>query len=193
MFSIREGEREIDVIARKYKRAADRMPHLAVSSQIEATQREMAGHAEARDALEMTVLEAMELADEQAVALAGAAELVASLEGVLAERTAAWEARAGGLQETAGRLAHVREEVASPLPSDLMRRYRGGVNASSAGRRVKGGATTVSDATCDTCWAQIPRRWVNETLARKAVYCCQTCKRVLLVDPEVAEEASVAG
>ncbi len=47
-------------------------------------------------------------------------------------------------------------------------------------------------ATCDTCWAEIPRRWINETIARKGLYSCQTCKRIVIADRVVREPSAEA-
>ena len=165
------------------------MPNLTSSAQIEATQREIAGLGDQYDELEMSVLERMELVDTLTKSLDAATALSARIEPALAEREKTWAIRKSELDADVARLTSAREAVANPLPADLIRMYRSGIKASS-GRRAPGGATTVTGATCDTCWAEFPRRWVNETIARKAVYACQTCKRVLLADaapPEASE------
>jgi len=181
--TVREGERDLSVLERRRKRAADRMPYLTSSTQIEATQREVATLGDERDELETTILEGMEVVEGLEGDFAAATSSAALLDGALGERTASWEARRGSLEAIVAEKSAARDVVAAPLPSELMRMYRAGVKASASGRRDPAGATTVDGATCNTCWAEVPRRWVNETIARKQIYACQTCKRIVLADP----------
>lgn len=186
---VRGGEREIDELERRQKRASDRMPNLTSSSQIEATEREVARLIEEREEIEMTTLEVMEEVDGLKGQLQAATELAESVGAVLTKRAGAWGARKVSLEQTVAEKAAAREIVVAPLSSELMRLYRAGVNASNVGRG-KGGATTETDATCDTCWAEIPRRWINETIARKGLYSCQTCKRIIIADRVVKEPSA---
>lgn len=179
--SVRDGERDLAALERRRERAEARIPHLTSAEQIEATQREIGGLGEQYDELEMDVFERMEAADTLTSSLDAATLLCARVEPALAERMKVWTTRKAELDAEVARLTAAHETVTAPLPADLMRMYRSGIKASS-GRRAPGGATTVTGATCDTCWAEFPRRWVNETIARKSIYACQTCKRVLLAD-----------
>jgi len=187
---VREGERELAVIERRRKRAADRMPYLTSSTQIEATQREVAKLEEERDAVELATLEVMEEVETLEGGLAAARDLAETVARAIAKREADWAAEKGSLEAVVAEKAAAREAVVAPLSAELMRMYRGGVKASSLGKRTKAGATTVDGATCNTCWAEVPRRWVNETIARRAIYTCQNCKRIVLADPADPEPAT---
>ena len=179
---VRDGERDLAALNRRRTRAQDRVPLLTSQSQIEATQREIAAIGEEADEVELATLEGMEQVDDLRGQHATAAAQVTLLEGALERRSAAWASRELTLRPKIAALSAEREPLVAPLGSELMRVYRGGVRASSMGKREPAGATGVTGVTCDTCWAEVPARWVNETIARKVVHACQVCKRILLVD-----------
>jgi predicted nucleic acid-binding Zn-ribbon protein len=179
---VREGEQDLSARQARLDRARGRIPFLTSATQIETTEREIATRVDGCDLLEGEILEMMEEADDLEAGLRTVRDQVALLVPALAERTEAWDSRRVTLEEQVAQLTGAREEVIAPLSSELQRLYRGGVRAST-GRREKGGATTVKGTTCDTCWAEVPARWINQTITRKQVHCCQTCKRILLVDP----------
>lgn len=173
-----EGERELEMIERRAARAAKRLDGLFVSTQIEATQREIEQLAEQKDATEFAVLEGMELADQLTEALAGAEAAVADAQVLLDEAVAAWAARASVLTARCAELEAAQDLVLPKVHKDTLRMYMVGLE--NRQNHTPRGITRTEGIMCTMCRTDIPVLWVNEARIGDGIHKCLCCKRVIV-------------
>lgn len=174
----RDGERQLEMIERRAARATKRLDGLFVSSQIDATQREIEQLAEQKDEIEMTVLEGMEEADSLAEQLAVAEKALVDGQQQLDSVAAAWEARRPELETRCGELEAAQDEVVPKIHKDTLRKYMVGLENRQNSRPR--GITRTEGIMCTMCQVDIPVRWVNEARQGDGVHNCLGCKRVLV-------------
>ncbi len=179
----RDGERELDLIERRATRAEKRLDGLFVSSQIEATRREMEQLAEQKDEVEIAVLEGMEVADALADELVAAKQAVTESEAGLSIARAGWAERAPVLSARCAELETAQDAVLPNVHKDTLRMYMVGLEnrLNSAPR----GVTRTDGIMCTMCQTDIPVRWVNEARQGDGIHKCLCCKRVLVGKVEI--------
>ncbi len=180
----REGERQLEVIERRVARAAARLDGLFVSTQIEATQREIEQLGLQRDEVEMAVLEGMEVADRLAEELVGAEAAVTEAEASLAVARAAWDERAPVVAARCAELETAQDAVLPKVHKDTLRMYMVGIeNRQNSTPR---GITRTNGIMCTMCQTDIPVVWVNEARNGEGIHLCLCCKRVIVGKVDVA-------
>ncbi len=184
--AIATDERQMESVERRRDRAKGRMPNLISSTQIEATQREIAALSEEAGQLEEKVLEGMEELEELQASLEEQRQAVDEGEGALAARVEEWADREAVLRARLDELNTAREPVADTLRSDVARRY-----ALAWGRSWKppSGITTVDGFICVTCKGRVSPKWIQESLNHRALHACDNCKRLLVYDPDAEPES----
>lgn len=176
------SEAELGSTESRRQRAQERLSMLTTVEQVEATQREIAALGEALDALELEIIEKMEALDglrERAEALTGEAE---RRRKELASGRVAWEKREPLARSEMQKLDATRAPIVADMRSDFLRRYQ--LAWRQKGRRSPSGVTRVEGLVCVTCNTEVSARWVQESKAWSAVHSCQTCKRLVLFDPD---------
>ncbi len=174
----RDGERELELIERRAARAEKRLDGLFVSSQIEATKREMEQLAEQKDEVEIAVLEGMEVADTLADELVAAKQAVTEAEAGLTVARAAWAERSPVLTARCVELEAAQDQVLPTIHKDTLRMYMVGLeNRQNSTPR---GITRTDGIMCTMCQTDIPVRWVNEARQGEGIHKCLCCKRVLV-------------
>jgi len=174
----RDGERELELIERRSARARKRLDGLFVSSQIEATEKEIAALAEQKDEVEFAVLEGMEEADALAAALATAQQAVLDGQSELSSVMSAWAARSPEVAARLDELEVAQKQVVPKIHKDTLRMYMVGLeNRQNTQPR---GITRSDGINCTMCQTDLPVRWVNEARVGDGVHACLGCKRVLV-------------
>ncbi len=174
----RDGERQLELIEHRATRAEKRLDGLFVSSQIEATKREIEQLAEQKDEVEIAVLEGMEVADTLAEELVAAKQAVIEVEGGLTVARAAWAERAPVLSARCKELEAAQDTVLPKVHKDTLRMYMVGLeNRQNSTPR---GVTRTDGIMCTMCQTDIPVRWVNEARTGEGIHKCLCCKRVLV-------------
>lgn len=182
--ALSSGEDDLAGKERRRVRARERMPLLQTSTQIEATQREIAALGDEIDTLELELLESMEGIEVLTSEVAGASTQVEAAVSELSTAREAWAERQPLLEADSARLDAEREPIATGLRSDLVRRYR--VAWRQKGQATPSGVTSVVKQVCETCHTQISARWIQEGRSYAAIHNCDRCKRLLLFDPDAS-------
>jgi predicted nucleic acid-binding Zn-ribbon protein len=183
----REIERHVEETQRLRTRAQGRLPTLISSTQIEATQREIASLSADIAGSEDRQLEVMMVLDEQEAAKKSAAARSDSAAGALADAEAGLAAARPGLEARAAELEAARGTLEAGLIPDARRQYAIGLRSPSgpAAGGVPSGITHATKDVCDACKYRIPPKWVQEARTFLALHHCDGCKRVLVYDPDL--------
>ena len=173
----RDGERNLEAIERRVARATKRLEELFVSTQIEATEREIIQLGEQQDEAEVTVLESMELVDALTEQLTSATLAVAEAEALLDAAQAAWDARRPVVQARVATLEGEHAVVTGKITRETLRKYLVGFENRQNSRPR--GITRTDGIMCTMCQLDVPVRWVNEARTGDGVHACLGCKRVI--------------
>jgi uncharacterized protein len=184
------AERSLTDVERRRERARNRMPNLVTSTQIDATQREIACLGEDAGQLEEQILEAMEELEALEELRDGQDQALQEGEAALSARTAGWVDRKLGLDARFAELDVDRAPIMDNLRTDVSRRYQ---IAWSQPRNPPGGITTTDSAfVCVTCQCRLSPMWVQESQNHRALHACDYCKRILVFDPDATDEVAQA-
>ncbi len=178
------SEAELVTTESRRQRAQERLPMLTTTEQVEATQREISVLGEALDELELQILEKMEALDalrDRAQNLSGEAE---RRRRELASDRSSWEGREPLARSEMQKLDAARAPIVADMRSDFLRRYQ--LAWRQKGRKSPSGVTGVDGQVCMTCNTEISARWIQESKAWSAIHSCQTCKRLVLFDPDAS-------
>lgn len=180
--ALKEGEELLTKTERRRDRAEQRIPMLKTAEQVDATQREIAALRQDIDDLEGEILERMDrverLEESARAATDGVEEMTTSL---AADRTA-WEARSPVAKSEMTALDAEREPLKGGLHTDYLRRYQ--LAWRQRGKMQPTGVTAVVGRICETCHTEVSARWLQESRDYVALHSCQSCKRLLLFDPD---------
>jgi predicted nucleic acid-binding Zn-ribbon protein len=180
--ALRAGEESLAKMEKRRERAQQRIPMLKTSDQVAATQREIEAIGQDVDGLEIELLEQMEGLEQLKARLADAQRAAEDTKAALEDGGKAWEVRSPVALAEMEKLDAERAPLAGDLRSDFLRRYqlawrqRGKINPT--------GVTTVQGRICDTCNTEVSARWLQESRDYVALHSCQSCKRLLLFDPD---------
>ena len=186
--AIATDERALEGIERRRDRAKKRMPNLMTSTQIEATQREIATLTGEAGLLEEQILLGMEELEELQASLEEQRQAVQAGEAGLADQLATWAEREAELSARLAVLDAEREPAAGTLHSDVVRRYNLGW---SQHWKPPAGVTTARNFICATCNGRVSPKWIQESRNHRALHACDYCKRLIIFDPDAAPEPPV--
>ena len=178
-------ERAMEGVERRRDRAKKRMPNLSTSTQIEATQREIATLTEEASQLEEQILIGMDEQEELEATFAEQVDAVAAAEAALAGRVQAWAERQAVLTARLAELDAAREPRFEALRTDIARRY---TLAWAQRYKPAGGITRVDGFICVTCNGRVSPKWIQESKNHAAIHACDNCKRLLVYDPDAVPE-----
>ena len=176
------AEKELDGVDRRRNRAKKRLAEVFTSTQIEATQREIETLSERAGELEEETLLGMERGEELQVQLGKERAGVEQDAADRAGRRAAWADRDARIGARVAALDAERAPLWSGLRSDVARRYKVGWNMPYY--KPPSGLTSANGGVCTTCRTSISARWVQECRAHTALHACDSCKRILVFDPD---------
>jgi predicted nucleic acid-binding Zn-ribbon protein len=183
--AIGADERAMEGVERRRDRAKKRMPNLSTSTQIEATQREIATLTEEAGEFEEKILLGMEELEELEASLEQQTQAVDAEEAALAGRLQTWTDRNVVLSARLTELDAEREPRFASLRADIARRY---VLAWSQRYKPPSGVTKVDGFMCVTCEGRVSPRWIQESKNHTAIHACDNCKRLLMYDPDAVPE-----
>jgi predicted nucleic acid-binding Zn-ribbon protein len=183
--SVRTGEAALAGLAVRIQRAEDRMCELVTSTQVEATQRELATLRGQVDELELQVLEHMEQSDELGSQSRGQRSAAEASGSALEVARAAWVARAAELEARLAEIEQQRAPLLAPLGPDARRLYSIAWNLARFSPRS--GLTTTDHFVCTTCRHRVSPKWVQEARSFVSLHACDSCKRVLAFDPDAPD------
>ena len=179
---LESSEAELVATESRRQRAQERLAMLTTMEQVDATQREISVLGEALEELELQILEKMEALDglrASAETLSGEAE---RRRRELASARSAWEKREPLARSEMQKLDAARSPIVADMRSDFLRRYQ--LAWRQKGRTSPSGVTCVDGQVCLTCNTEVSARWIQESKAWSAIHNCQTCKRLVLFDPD---------
>ena len=180
--AVASGEADLASTEKRRNRAIKRMPTMMTSTQIEATQREITTLSGEAEALEEAILEGMELTEELEARLAAEDQAVADADAALVTRRAVWLERSSALDARCLTLEVERDPVEKGLRADAGRGYKVGWRL---GRfNPPSGITGVKGYVCGTCHNRVSPLWVQESQKWAGLHACDTCKRVIVFDPD---------
>jgi len=179
-----EDEASLADVERRLDRARKRMPTIFTSTQIEATQREIANLTTAAGELEDRILARLEEGEVLAGQLAEQDRGLAESDSKLSARRQAWDLRLVELEARVCAIEAEREPIFGLLRSDVARRYQVGWNQARWKRRS--GITSVKNCICTTCNCRVVPLWAQESREHSGLHACDTCKRIIAFDPDAA-------
>jgi predicted nucleic acid-binding Zn-ribbon protein len=163
---------------------------MLTADQIGATEREITSLSEQAGDLEEIALIAMESSEQLQSGLG--VERTAILDGDEAwtVRTADWTTRKTSLDARRSQLQTDREPIVSSLRADIFRRYCIGWNMPYY--KPPCGLTGAVDILCTTCRTTLSPKWVQECRSFVSLHACDSCKRILVFDPDAPPPAPEA-
>ncbi len=186
--TLSDNERMLEDVETRQKRASGRMALLVTSTQIEATQREIASLEQQRSDLEDYILEGMDALEGLDAELEVVAQRLDEGLQALADRKQRWTSRRSALEAQQQALRSERDPLFATLNSEARRTYEVGWDASLRGQRMPpAGITQVDGDICVTCRKRVPPLWINEVKSFRALHSCDGCKRLLAI-PEPVDE-----
>lgn len=185
--AVSASERAFEDVERRLLRARQRMPNLISSTQIEATQREIATLGAEKGRLEEEILVGMGAAEELEESVAGQRRSLEAREAEIEALALTWSAREPVVQERLAWIEATRAPIEAGLRQDVLRRYNLGW---AQRRKPPAGITTVEGFICTSCGGRVSPLWVQESRICREVHACESCKRIIVFDPDAAPPAS---